>query len=199
MLTVGERIKAFRTLSGLTQDELAKKCGIATITIHQYENNKRQPRIENLKKIANALNVPIDGFLDNDFHYFQLLASGAISGMKEGLSISLIPESESRRIEEELEQKNKETQINLNKLSFFIRSKYTDFTDSNYSVFRDLINTFSVLNAEGQRKAIERIEELSEIPKYQKQYSLEEDQREEITLADCRDSQKSEDEEGNNA
>ena len=46
--------------AGLTQKELAEKAGLATITIQQYERNLRAPRLENLKKIAHALNIPTE-------------------------------------------------------------------------------------------------------------------------------------------
>ena len=44
---------------GYTQKQLAEKCGMATGTIQQYELNKREPRREQLQKIATALNVPL--------------------------------------------------------------------------------------------------------------------------------------------
>lgn len=63
-VTMGERIKAARKRVGLTQEQLAKKCEIATITIGQYERNKRQPRIEQLQAIADALNISFDNLLN---------------------------------------------------------------------------------------------------------------------------------------
>ncbi len=56
-MTIGERIKEIRKEAGLTQKELAEMCEIAIITIQQYERNKRQPRIEQLQRIAAALGV----------------------------------------------------------------------------------------------------------------------------------------------
>lgn len=57
-------IKRYRKLLGLTQRELAEKCGLATGTIQQYELGKRKPKIEQLQKIANALNVPVKYLLE---------------------------------------------------------------------------------------------------------------------------------------
>lgn len=166
-MTIGERIKDYRTSAGLTQAQLAQKSGLAVGTIHQYENNKRQPRVEQLKKIANALNVPVDVFVDNDHYRLHLLALESIAGIKDDIGIFPVPESEG--VEEELNRRDKETQINLSKLKFFVRSKYVDFTESDFIVVRDLINSFYSLNSAGQKKAIERIGELAEIPKYQRQ------------------------------
>lgn len=56
-MTIGERIQEARKQAGLKQSELAEKLGIATITIGQYERDKRQPRLEQLEAIAKALGV----------------------------------------------------------------------------------------------------------------------------------------------
>ena len=51
----GELIKTARKNKGLTQKQLAEKTGLAVVTIQQYERNLRQPRLENIQKIAEAL------------------------------------------------------------------------------------------------------------------------------------------------
>lgn len=56
-MNVGERIQAARKKTGLTQKELAQRLGLATGTIQQYELNKRQPRMEQLREIADVLSV----------------------------------------------------------------------------------------------------------------------------------------------
>lgn len=55
----GLTIKTVRKKSGLTQAQLAEKCGMATVTIRQYEAEKRQPRIEQIQAIATALGVDV--------------------------------------------------------------------------------------------------------------------------------------------
>ena len=61
-MNIGEMIKNLRNAYGLTQKELAEKAGIATLTLQQYERNKREPRKEVLSKIAVALNIPVEAF-----------------------------------------------------------------------------------------------------------------------------------------
>lgn len=56
-MSVGNNIKTARNRAGLTQKELARRCGAAEITIRQYESGKREPRNEQLMKIARLLNV----------------------------------------------------------------------------------------------------------------------------------------------
>lgn len=62
--TIGWKIKMFRKLRGLTQAQLAEKSGVATISIHQYEADKRKPRLEQLEKIADALDVNLNSLID---------------------------------------------------------------------------------------------------------------------------------------
>lgn len=66
-MNYGDSIKNARKKAGLTQKELAEKAGLAEITIRQYETNKREPRSENLKKIAAALEIPVDDLLGGLF------------------------------------------------------------------------------------------------------------------------------------
>ena len=56
-MTTGERIQVARKKAGLTQEQLAQKIDSATITVRQYESGKRVPRIEQLRKIASALDI----------------------------------------------------------------------------------------------------------------------------------------------
>lgn len=56
-MAIGEQIKTLRKKMGYTQKQLAEKCGMAEITIRQYELNKREPRQETIEKIATALRV----------------------------------------------------------------------------------------------------------------------------------------------
>ena len=66
-MTIGEKIKDYRKKAGFTQKQLAKECGVAEITIRQYESGKRQPRYEQLQIIAKALNMHLFEFLDDEY------------------------------------------------------------------------------------------------------------------------------------
>lgn len=65
-MTTGEKIKMARRKYRLTQRELAEKCGIATGTVQQYELGKRQPRVNQLVKISEALNISLLCLLGDD-------------------------------------------------------------------------------------------------------------------------------------
>ena len=58
-MTIGERIKTAREQAGITQVELGEKLGVSGVAVMRYEKNARQPRLEQLQAIADALNVPM--------------------------------------------------------------------------------------------------------------------------------------------
>lgn len=58
-MTTGEWIKTFRKEKGLTQSQLGDMLGITPQAVAQYENGKRNPKIETLQKIADALEVNV--------------------------------------------------------------------------------------------------------------------------------------------
>lgn len=55
---IADKIRAVRLEKGLTQKQLGEKCGMSESTLRQYEIGYRNPKIETIKKIANALAVP---------------------------------------------------------------------------------------------------------------------------------------------
>lgn len=56
-MSIGNRIKKHREKAGLSQKELGEKLGVSQQHIAQYENEKRIPKMETLRKLSNALNV----------------------------------------------------------------------------------------------------------------------------------------------
>lgn len=66
----GSRIKEIRKQKGLTQKQLGEKCGMYESQIRKYENGKANPKIETLKKIAAALEVPVS-LLDDTLSFME--------------------------------------------------------------------------------------------------------------------------------
>lgn len=62
-MNLGTTIKDLRSLKKLTQYDLAKKANISKNALWNYENNKREPSIETLNKLASALEVTINDLL----------------------------------------------------------------------------------------------------------------------------------------
>ena len=59
MLTIGEKIKYFRTQRGLTQTQLAEYSGLHPVSVRKYETNKMQPQLPQIERIAFALGVSV--------------------------------------------------------------------------------------------------------------------------------------------
>jgi Zn-dependent peptidase ImmA (M78 family)/transcriptional regulator with XRE-family HTH domain len=82
---IGKRIKEARDLAGLSQEQLAKKAQYGSAaTIWYYESGTRKIGIADLKRLATALNRPLDYFLDereldDGLHRFRLRAASKVS------------------------------------------------------------------------------------------------------------------------
>lgn len=61
--SVAKKIRNFRKIKGITQGELAKETNLSRNTIVNFETERRDPRVKDLKKIANALDVPVEQLL----------------------------------------------------------------------------------------------------------------------------------------
>lgn len=57
-------IKKYRKARKLTMEQLSKKSGINLSTLKKYETDNRNPKLEQLSKIAEALEVSVFEFLD---------------------------------------------------------------------------------------------------------------------------------------
>jgi transcriptional regulator with XRE-family HTH domain len=56
-----------RKEKGVSQGGLANLLDVTQATVHQWEAGKRNPKLETLKKIATALGLSVEYFLDNEF------------------------------------------------------------------------------------------------------------------------------------
>ena len=57
-------IKKYRKARKLTMEQLSEKSGINLSTLKKYETDNRNPKLEQLSKIAEALEVSVFEFLD---------------------------------------------------------------------------------------------------------------------------------------
>ena len=64
-MDIGQKIKELRKKQGMSQKDLADKLGITPVMISQYENEKRNPKLETLQKISDALEVDISELSDS--------------------------------------------------------------------------------------------------------------------------------------
>ncbi|MBX3098189.1 MAG: helix-turn-helix domain-containing protein [Salinibacterium sp.] len=64
LVTLGQRIRHFRTREGLTLDQLGEQIGIAGSQLSLMENGRREPRLSLLSSIAVAVGVQLSDLLD---------------------------------------------------------------------------------------------------------------------------------------
>lgn len=60
--TFGQRVKHYRKIKNLSQDELAYLCSLHRTYIGSVERGERNITLINAEKIANALNKPLAAF-----------------------------------------------------------------------------------------------------------------------------------------
>lgn len=65
-MNLGETIRSLRNTNDMTQKELADKLSISPSTIGMYEQNRREPDLDTLSKIANVFNVTIDYLVETE-------------------------------------------------------------------------------------------------------------------------------------
>lgn len=72
VVKIGNRIRKFRTKKGLSQKEMATLTGIPYSTYSNYENNNREPSLEQLNKIANVLGISLQNLVFQGSIYTEM-------------------------------------------------------------------------------------------------------------------------------
>lgn len=65
-MSIGDKLKKLRKENNLTLKELHNKTGISISFISDIENKRRNPSIDNLKVLAQALNTSVSDLLDEN-------------------------------------------------------------------------------------------------------------------------------------
>ena len=60
---VGQRIRELRQKQGLLQDELARKSGLSSSALSNFEQGRRRTSLDCLKKISRALGISISDLI----------------------------------------------------------------------------------------------------------------------------------------
>lgn len=66
-MNIAKQIKKYRLNSNMSQRDLGEKLGISQQQIAQYENGKRMPKLETIRRIADALEVPMYELTEFDY------------------------------------------------------------------------------------------------------------------------------------
>ncbi len=65
-MTFGEKVKALRKKAGLTQEQLAERCGRGKSYICNIEKGTRNTTLDNIPTLADALGVSVGELIDPD-------------------------------------------------------------------------------------------------------------------------------------
>ena len=90
---LANKIKEYRKLRNMTAQDLSEKSGINLSTIKKYETDGRNPKIEQLQKIADALEVSVFEFLDIEIKSVSDILS-LLNKMNESTSMNWVIDEE---------------------------------------------------------------------------------------------------------
>lgn len=168
-MTVADNIRRIRKEKNLTQKQLGQKCGIAESTIRRYELGLLNPKFETLQKIADALNVDIYS-LDERMDKLKNNRKFISELKKQIQEFESVYSTESSSTEnpyarfieqyswwiKDAEKENQEIQLQLG-----------DVNTDEFFQEQQLLNSFNKLNYAGKQRALEDVDNLTLIPKYQ--------------------------------
>lgn len=151
----GELIKQARVTMRITQAELAKRLGVTPQAISQYERGIKNPKPATLKKIAAALGVEWYELISNSQDEQSEIAKEQMR-QAIGRVADIITKPCKYEISDEL------IEDSLKKVTISIPTSY------NSARLEKMIKDYGKLNDDGQQVAVERVHELTEIPRYKR-------------------------------
>lgn len=168
-------IKRARKSANLTQRQLAERVGVSASMIGQYEQETRDAKLPIMEKIADAMGLSIAelvGLPDNEDNN---------KCAREAILTDIPPDRLSAQKEKEKAELSDFLFADVSKTSTAVASaiirmmhskmsaREVEQTDVNTRLFSRIVNAVNALNADGKQVAAERLEELTMIPKYQKE------------------------------
>lgn len=167
--TIGERIRELRNERGMTQKEVGERAGIAEPTIRRYELGKLNPKFETVQKIAKALEVPtscvygmnVQNDVDKQNSVEKMLSAAVLPNGDvdiEKFTESLVKDK-ATVLASELVQMRLATDA-------LYESSMQSWTDE--GLLTTLGAAFRTLNRIGKIEALNRVDELTKIPRYQR-------------------------------
>ena len=144
---LAENIESARCNAGLTLQEIANRINIPVSAVSRFERGERMPRYEVLQDLAVALGVSVE-YLATDHSQQPPFAGYAGDNNK-----LITPGSDLAAI--------------IDKVSQMLNA--ADGQHPAGENINALLQDYSALNAPGQQKALERVHELTEVPRYRRE------------------------------
>lgn len=137
-----QRLKQAMEDKSITAYRLAKELGVHQTTIRNWLDGKGEPHLAQLKRIAKILNADI----------IYLISGQTSAEVERGILI----------------QAENEVRSELEKLQFKSKDRpYEERVSLSEALIR-MFKLFGGFNSTGHKKAVERVEELTEIPRYRR-------------------------------
>ena len=146
-----QTLKSIMENKSVTMYRLAKDIHVHPTTVKNWLDGKSEPRISELEAIAGAL----------DTHILDLMGVG--EKLDKYQTEALHPQSE--QVQEVLSEDVRDTYDALSKEE---QAEFWKILQQSNHLQSALLNAYGRLNAKGQQTAVERVEELTEIPRYQR-------------------------------
>ena len=147
-MTLGEKIKEARKQCGLSQEQLAEKMAVSRSAVAKWEANNGLPDVDNLKALAQLLNVSVDYLLDDGEAIDELVMREPYNLSEYGKGIK------KKKKDRVIREKFPDAEIHtlLGKLKLTKSEKVIDnllgfFTDAPFGT-PDLINNFKNMDKE---------------------------------------------------
>lgn len=189
-MDTGDRIRNARKKAGLTQSELGKKLGVPFQSISQWERGKRHPKFETMVNLAYALDVDIDYLLGTEdvesLKEDRAMQKEMMESMTEedvDVLCKLFDMTEDEVIDAIGKDGSEDSAVRRTRVKLYTALKTyippvtirwenakvqqeRGTEDAGRGLEYRLFLAFIRLNDAGKEKAVERVEELAEIPKY---------------------------------
>lgn len=165
MGTIGEKIRKLRKSQGLTLNDLGEKMGITGSLVGQYERGIVNPKPETITRFANALGVSATELrFEAEQEQIHLAAAEAIAEIED--EDSLINGTRDDYLlnwEGAIADAANRHDVDPFLLSCYV-PRHGEITDPDIQKVSDIMQT---MNDTGRRVAVERVQELAQIPAYQ--------------------------------
>lgn len=189
-MTVGENIRQIRLSKNLTQKQLGELCKpqMADSAIRRYESGRANPKIETVKKIADALKVPFEYLMygnqediGENIRYYRDEKDFTLEelSLKTSIPIEKLATYENnikRPTDREIRNIEKSLSLFPGDLTVIQGMKYEGTPDGMKLVKKSpdelrqslLLHHYEKLNDKGKDVAINQVEALAEVPDFQR-------------------------------
>lgn len=160
-MTLGERIYKLRDSLQLSQKEFAEKIGVSQSSIFYWESGKKEPKLSQLEKIADALEIPVTDLL------FEKGTS--VAKISDGNSSVYINMENIRKGAKEFFDSNPHMEKMTPQQIEDVLSFYDEIIDQiPQQPEPEIMKQYNKLNDAGKQKAVEYTTDLAQMEKYQR-------------------------------